>query len=302
MRNRKKIIKVYRKMEVKIEEQAGFCFGVISAINLVEKELENTDKIYCLGDIVHNNMEVDRLANLGLEVVDLERMKELKDTKIVIRAHGEPPSTYELAKKNGLEVIDATCPIVLRLQENVRKAYQEIQKTGGKIIIFGKKGHAEVVGLVGQTNGEACVISNLEDLDNLDCSIPLHIFSQTTMNAGEYKNICKEIEIRLERLCNSGKNQLIITDSICRKVSSRTSQLIEFANTVDVVLFVSGKHSSNGMYLYSLCKKHKERTYFISSKAEIKDEWFLNCNSVGISGATSTPMWLMEEIAEYVSK
>ena len=302
MKSLKRIIKVYRKMEVKIEETSGFCFGVISAINLVEKELEDADKIYCLGDIVHNNMEVDRLANLGLEVVDLERMKELRDTKIVIRAHGEPPSTYEKARENGLEIIDATCSIVLRLQKNVKKAYLEIQKTGGKIIIFGKKGHAEVVGLVGQTNGEACVISNLEDLNTLDCTVPLHIFSQTTMNESDYKNICKEIELRLERLCKYGKNKLIITDSICKKVSSRTSQLIEFADSVDVVLFVSGKNSSNGMYLYSLCKKHKERTYFISSKEDIKNEWFENCNSVGISGATSTPMWLMKEIADYVSK
>ncbi|MCK9163014.1 MAG: 4-hydroxy-3-methylbut-2-enyl diphosphate reductase [Bacteroidales bacterium] len=289
-------------MEIVIEETSGFCFGVISAINLVEKELKNTNKLYCLGDIVHNDMEVDRLASMGLEIINLEKMKELRNTKVVIRAHGEPPSTYELAKKNNIEIIDATCPIVLRLQKNVMNAYHQINKTDGKIIIYGKKGHAEVIGLVGQTKSQACVISNINDLDTIDYTKPLHIFSQTTMNKNEYSAICEEIEKRVEKADGISGERLVITDSICRKVSSRTTQLLNFADSVDVVLFVSGKNSSNGTYLYSLCKKHKDRTYFISTKEDIKKEWFENCKRVGISGATSTPMWLMEEIADYVSK
>lgn len=289
-------------MEIKIEEASGFCFGVISAINIVEKELLERDKLYCLGDIVHNDMEVDRLACLGLEIIDLKRMKELQNTKVVIRAHGEPPSTYKLAKKNNIEIIDATCPIVLRLQKNIKNAYNTIKKTSGKIVIYGKKGHAEVIGLVGQTKGEACVISNMEDLDTIDYTKPLHIFSQTTMNEDNYRAICHEIEKRVGKANENNGERLIITDSICKKVSSRASQVLSFADSVDVVLFVSGKNSSNGNYMYSLCKKHKERTYFISSKDDIEKEWFEDCNSIGISGATSTPRWLMEEIAEYVSK
>jgi len=289
-------------MQIKIEEASGFCFGVISAINIVEKELLERDKLYCLGDIVHNEMEVDRLACLGLEIIDLKRMKELQNTKVVIRAHGEPPSTYKLAKENNIEIIDATCPIVLRLQKNINNAYNIIKKTSGKIVIYGKKGHAEVIGLVGQTKGEACVISNMEDLDTIDYTKPLHIFSQTTMNEDNYRAIRHEIEKRVRKASENKGERLIITDSICKKVSSRAAQVLSFADSVDVVLFASGKNSSNGNYMYSLCKKHKERTYFISSKDDIKKEWFEDCNSIGISGATSTPRWLMEEIAEYVSK
>lgn len=285
-------------MIVRIEESAGFCFGVVSAINLVEKELKEFNQLYCLGDIVHNNMEVDRLSSLGLEVIDIKKMECLNDTKIMIRAHGEPPSTYELAKKNNIEIIDATCPIVLKLQENVKRGYEDMKGKGGQIVIFGKKGHAEVVGLVGQTDNKAIVVSSSDDLDLIDYSKPVHIFSQTTMNKEKYYELCQEIKERYKANSNFTEEAIIITDSICGKVSSRSKQLIEFADSVDIVLFVTGKNSSNGMYLYHLCKQHKEKTYLVSSIGEINKEWFIGCNSIGISGATSTPMWLMEEISE----
>lgn len=285
-------------MIVKIEESSGFCFGVVSAINLVEKELRKNNKLFCLGDIVHNNMEVERLSSLGLEVIDIEKMKDLKNSKVMIRAHGEPPSTYELAKKNNIEIIDATCPIVLKLQDNVKRGYEVMKNIGGQIVIFGKKGHAEVVGLVGQTENNAIVISSSDDLDLIDYSKPVHIFSQTTMNKEKYNDLCQEIKNRYNKFNPSINQTIIITDSICGKVSSRSKQLIEFADGVDVVLFVSGKNSSNGMYLYNLCKQHKEKTFLVSTIDEIKKEWFVGCKSIGISGATSTPMWLMEEIRE----
>lgn len=284
-------------MIVKIEPLAGFCFGVVSAINLVEKQLKDNEMLYCLGDIVHNNMEVKRLAKLGLKVIDIEKMKTLNNTKVMIRAHGEPPSTYDLAKKNNIEIIDATCPIVLKLQQNVRKGYLKMKEIGGQVVIFGKKGHAEVVGLVGQTNNEAIVISSIEDLNLIDFKKPIHIFSQTTMSKEDYNAICEEVSLRYKTF-NENKEQPIITNSICGKVSSRSKQLIEFSDTVDVLLFVSGKNSSNGMYLYNLCKEYKERTYLISKKEDIKKEWFEGFKTVGISGATSTPRWLMEEIMQ----
>lgn len=254
-------------------------------------------KLYCLGDIVHNNMEVERLSKLGLEVIDIERMKTLKDTKIMIRAHGEPPSTYALAKENNIEIIDATCPIVLKLQQNVRKGYLRMKEIGGQVVIYGKKGHAEVVGLVGQTNNEAIVVSSKEDLDLINFEKPIHLFSQTTMSKEDYKSLCDEVLLRYNSN-NKTNNDLIITNSICGKVSSRSKELIDFSDTVDVVLFVSGKSSSNGMYLFNLCKEHKEKTYLISKKEDVKKEWFEDCESVGISGATSTPRWLMEEIMQ----
>lgn len=285
-------------MIVKIEESAGFCFGVVSAINLVEKELKKSNQLYCLGDIVHNNMEVERLSSLGLKVIDIKTMETLKNIKVMIRAHGEPPSTYELAKKNNIEIIDATCPIVLRLQQNVKEGYKKMLEIGGQIVIFGKKGHAEVVGLVGQTDGNAIVISNINDLNLIDYSKPIHVFSQTTMSKDDYKSICGEIENRYNLFNPEIKQIIIITDSICGKVSSRSKQLIDFADSVDVVLFVSGKNSSNGIYLFSLCKEHKEKTFLVSTIEDIKKEWFEGCESIGISGATSTPMWLMKEILE----
>ncbi|MBP1630281.1 MAG: 4-hydroxy-3-methylbut-2-enyl diphosphate reductase [Bacteroidetes bacterium] len=279
-------------MEVRIESTAGFCFGVVSAIDLVEKELKESKSLYCLGDIVHNDMEVERLSKLGLKIINLEQMKSLSNCKVMIRAHGEPPSTYEIAKKNNIEIIDATCPIVLKLQKDVLSGFNEMKENDGQVVIFGKKGHAEVVGLVGQTQGNAIVISNRDDINLIDFSRPIHIFSQTTMSKDDYEYLCNEIKLRA--------NILKIKDSICTKVSSRSKDLIKFADEVDVLLFVSGVNSSNGIYLYNHCKNHKEKTYLVSSIDEIDFNWFKGANIVGISGATSTPMWLMKEIEQLI--
>jgi len=287
-------------MEVIIEKSSGFCFGVVSAIDLVEKELSNSSSLYCLGEIVHNDMEVERLEKMGLKTISIEDMQELRDTKVMIRAHGEPPSTYQLAKKNNIEIIDATCPIVLKLQKDVHKAYLEAKDNNGQILIFGKKGHAEVIGLVGQCDGNAIVISSKEDLVGVDYTKPIYLFSQTTMSKEKFEIISQTIIQRAKENNPNYINELNIKNSICKRVCSRTVDLKAFAKEMDVVLFVSGKKSSNGQYLYNLCKEANPNTYFISEIEEIKKEWLETANKVGITGATSTPMWLMEEISEKV--
>ncbi|MFV0500448.1 MAG: 4-hydroxy-3-methylbut-2-enyl diphosphate reductase [Bacteroidales bacterium] len=287
-------------MEVIIEKSSGFCFGVVSAIDLVEKELLTSSSLYCLGEIVHNDMEVERLEKMGLKTISIEDMQELRDTKVMIRAHGEPPSTYDLAKKNNIEIIDATCPIVLKLQKDVHKAYLEAKENGGQILIFGKKGHAEVIGLVGQCDGNAIVISSQEDLVDVDFTKPIYLFSQTTMSKEKFEIISQTITQRAKENNPNYIKELNIKNSICKRVCSRTDDLKEFAKEMDVVLFVSGKKSSNGQYLYNLCKEANINTYFISEIEEIKKEWLETANKVGITGATSTPMWLMEEISEKV--
>lgn len=287
-------------MEVIIEKSSGFCFGVVSAIDLVEKELSNSSSLYCLGEIVHNDMEVERLEKMGLKTISIEDMQELRDTKVMIRAHGEPPSTYQLAKENNIEIIDATCPIVLKLQKDVHKAYLDSKDNNGQILIFGKKGHAEVIGLVGQCDGNAIVISSQEDLVGVDYTKPIYLFSQTTMSKEKFEIISQTIIQRAKENNPNYINELNIKNSICKRVCSRTVDLKAFAKEMDVVLFVSGKKSSNGQYLYNLCKEANPNTYFISEIEEIKKEWLETANKVGITGATSTPMWLMEEISEKV--
>ena len=287
-------------MEVIIEKSSGFCFGVVSAIDLVEKELLTSSSLYCLGEIVHNDMEVERLEKMGLKTISIEDMQKLRDTKVMIRAHGEPPSTYQLAKKNNIEIIDATCPIVLKLQKDVHKAYLEAKDNNGQILIFGKKGHAEVIGLVGQCDGNAIVISSVEDLKDVDYTKPIYLFSQTTMSKEKFEIISQTIIQRAKENNPNYINELNIKNSICKRVCSRTVDLKAFAKEMDVVLFVSGKKSSNGQYLYNLCKEANPNTYFISEIEEIKKEWLETANKVGITGATSTPMWLMEEIKKTV--
>lgn len=287
-------------MKIIIEEQAGFCFGVVSAIETCEKELKKENVLYCIGDIVHNSEEVERLKKSGLRIIEVDDLKKMQDCKVMIRAHGEPPATYITAKQNNIEIVDATCPIVLKLQKDVRKGYEQMKKCNGQIVIFGKKGHAEVVGLEGQTDNTAIVVSKMEDLNKVDFSRPLHIFSQTTKNREEFLEIVDTI--REKKKAEGKEDELFVTNSICKRVDSRSKTLLEFADTVDVVLFVSGKHSSNGIYLYQLCKNHKQDTFFISSKEDICLEKLKGFETIGISGATSTPMWLMEEIRDYVLK
>ena len=285
-------------MKVIIEENAGFCFGVVSAIETCERELKLEKELYCIGDIVHNSEEVDRLKRLGLRIIDKDDLSHLKNCKVMIRAHGEPPSTYKTAEANHIGIIDATCPIVLKLQKDVRKGYLDMKACGGRTVIFGKKGHAEVVGLEGQTDNSAIVISKPEDLEDIDFTKPLHVFSQTTKSREEFMALVEQIRLRMK--LNGNEDKLFVTDSICKRVDSRSRTLLEFADGVDAVLFVSGKHSSNGKYLFRLCKEHKPETYFISGKQDIDLAELRQYKTIGISGATSTPMWLMEEIRDYV--
>lgn len=281
-------------MQITIDPNSGFCFGVVNAINAAEAVLQNTDKLYCLGDIVHNNAEVERLKSKGLEIIDHDQLKQLKNVPVLIRAHGEPPETYKIVLENNIQLIDASCPVVLRLQNSVKKGWDQMKKVDGQIVIYGKEGHAEVVGLAGQTTNEAIIINSESDLQQIDFERPINLFSQTTQSIEGFNKIIEQIK---ERTTNdSGQATLSVNDTICRQVSHRAPQLREFSKKFDVVVFVSGKKSSNGKYLYGVCKENNQQTYFISSKEEMKKEWFTKANSVGICGATSTPMWLMEEV------
>lgn len=284
-------------MEIEIEKQAGFCFGVTSAIKMSEKCLKDFGQLYCLGELVHNSMEINRLEKLGLKIIDVKDLENLHNCRVMIRAHGEPPSTYALAKRNNIEIFDATCPIVLKLQKDVKKAYEQCAMSEGQIVIFGKQGHAEVVGLCGQSENTAIVISSQKDIDKIDFTKPIYLFSQTTKNKEEFEEL---VSIIGEKMRECGNVNFFPTNSICKRMASRTKTLRDFADSVDALLFVSGRHSSNGNYLFDFCKQHKKETYFISEKEDIDIEELKKYNKIGISGATSTPMWLMEEIRDYV--
>ncbi len=286
-------------MEVVIDKYSGFCFGVVYAIQMAESILKSEDKLYCLGDIVHNNKEVDRLHELGLRIIDHQELELLKDCKVLIRAHGEPPSTYQLALKNNIELLDASCPVVLKLQHQIKEGYEEIQNIDGQVVIFGKEGHAEVAGLLGQTNNKAIVVATIADLDKIDFNKSIYIYSQTTKSPKAYEEITLEIKRRMKHV--SGNNiKYIINDTLCRQVSGREPQLKNFAKINDVILFVSGRKSSNGKMLYQSCKDQNQYSYFISDIDEIKSDWFVDAKTVGICGATSTPRWLMESVQKFV--
>jgi len=281
-------------MIVEIEQHSGFCFGVVSAIQRAEEELQNGEELYCLGDIVHNSAEVKRLAERGLRVISHDEFATLSDCKVLIRAHGEPPETYAIAKKQNITLIDATCPIVLKLQQRIREGYEEMQNVGGQVLIYGKPGHAEVVGLEGQTEHHAIVINDEFDLQNTDFSKPIRLYSQTTKSKDGYETLQENIRRRLPRNAD-----FIAFNTICGQVANRTKELNEFCQKHQLILFVSGKNSSNGHYLFNLCKQANPNTHFISDASELQPEWFAAINSAGICGATSTPMWLMEDIAKH---
>jgi len=289
-----------RALEITIDPHAGFCFGVVNSIKKAEENLAENKKLYCLGDIVHNNMEVERLTKMGLEVITHEQLRTLRNQKVLIRAHGEPPETYQLAKENNIELIDASCPVVLKLQQRIRKSFEQTLPEKGQLLIFGKPGHAEVVGLEGQTSYKAIVISEMEDLQKIDFTRPVTLFSQTTQSPSEYKAICRLIEKKIKEVNPSSPAPFFSHDTICRKVANREPWLRDFASNHNVCIFVSGKKSSNGLFLYSVCKSSNPSSHLISSSEELQSEWFKNAQSVGISGATSTPMWLMQEIAEKI--
>ncbi len=285
-------------MNVVIDPHSGFCFGVVFAIQMAEDELNESGTLYCLGDIVHNNKEIERLKAKGLKIINHEELKSLHDCKVMIRAHGEPPETYQTAINNNIELIDASCPVVLKLQNRVRTSFDGLEKDGGQIVIYGEVGHAEVEGLVGQTNGDAIIVSKEEDLEKIDFTKPVYFFSQTTKSTDGFNRMQTLIEEKLkEKQGVVDNDNFISNDTVCRQVSNREPQLRKFATEHDVIIFVSGKKSSNGKALYGVCKEENERTYFISETEELADINFAGVKSVGICGATSTPMWLMEEVS-----
>jgi 4-hydroxy-3-methylbut-2-en-1-yl diphosphate reductase len=288
-------------MKVTIDKNSGYCFGVEYAIQMAEDEMENSDILYCLGDIVHNSMEVKRLHEKGLRIISREQLQELRDCKVLIRAHGEPPETYELALRNNIELIDASCPVVLKLQNRVKHAYDKIQSDKGQVVIYGQKGHAEVIGLTGQTNNEAIVVTTEEDLAQVDFSRPVSFFSQTTKSTKGFYKMKAIIEEKIKQANpQAPPDYLDANDSICRQVSNREPQLQKFSHEHDVILFVSGKKSSNGKALFEVCKIENPKSYFIENEQEIEPAWFDGATSVGICGATSTPMWLMQQVAQHV--
>lgn len=284
--------------KIEIDSGSGFCFGVTTAISKAEEELERSGVLYCLGDIVHNAGEVERLQKKGLITVDHDEFAKLHNVKVLLRAHGEPPSTYETAKRNNIEIIDATCPVVLQLQKRIKDAHSkslDSKSDNNKkplIIIYGKPGHAEVNGLVGQTEGSAVVIQDKSDLDNLDLSRDIWLYSQTTKSIEGFQEIVAEIKRRK----TEGSFQWF--DTICRQVANRMPKMREFAASHDVILFVSGAKSSNGKVLYAQCREVNRKTYLITDETELNPKWIEGAESIGICGATSTPRWLMQRVAE----
>lgn len=281
-------------MHIEIDKDSGFCNGVVSAIRKAEDELDRSGTLYCLGDIVHNSDEVERLKKRGLITITHEDLKNLHGVKVLLRAHGEPPSTYEIAKANDITIIDATCPVVLHLQKRIRESYNN--RTGNEtIVIYGKSGHAEVNGLVGQTAGEAVVVEDAGGLDRIDYNNDIVLYSQTTKSVQGLSEMISAIESR-----KSPDAKFRYYDTICRQVANRVPRLRQFATAHDLILFVSGKKSSNGKILYAECRDVNPNTYLISNPGEIQPEWLEGIDSVGICGATSTPRWLMEEVKEHL--
>lgn len=292
-------------MQIKIDDNAGFCFGVVNAIGTAEDELARSGTLYCLGDIVHNNAEVQRLNQKGLQVIDHHQLPSLRGEKVLIRAHGEPPSTYQQAKELDIRLVDATCPIVLALQQKIRKGFEEMRSLtpSGQVVIFGKPGHAEVIGLCGQTDNSAVIVSTPNDLEGIDFTRPIRLYSQTTKSKEEYAQLVQNMHQRIAEVCGQvDANHFVAHNTICNRVSNRSRQLEEFAREVDIVLFVSGKGSSNGHYLYEYCLSVQPNTHLISEVDELDMSWFEGVHRVGITGATSTPRWLMEAVAKAISK
>ena len=284
-------------LKVEIDEGSGFCFGVTTAIRKTEEELAKSDTLYCLGDIVHNGRECERLKQLGLNTIGHEEFARLKNTKVLLRAHGEPPRTYELAKQNNIELIDATCPVVLRLQKRIKQEFDTPNPEGREkqIVIFGKNGHAEVLGLVGQTNGQAIIIENLEEAEKLDFSKDIRLYSQTTKSLDEFQEIVEYFKQHI-----SPEATFEYYDTICRQVANRMPKLREFAATHDLIFFVSGKKSSNGKMLFEECLKVNANSHLIDNEKEIDPSLLQNVKSIGVCGATSTPKWLMEKIYNHI--
>ncbi len=283
-------------MRIEIDKNAGFCFGVEKAIERAEEELRENESIYCLGEIVHNGEEIRRLEKKGLITISYDEYRKLKNVTVMLRAHGEPPETYKIARENNIQLIDATCPIVSRLQNRIKTRFNNINKDQDQIVIFGKEGHAEIIGLEGQTRGQAIVIDEEDSLEKIDFTRPVFLYSQTTKSKKAFKAIKKKIEKKIKETQLENKARLKFHQTICGQVANREENLQEFAKKHDVILFASGKNSSNGKVLFKVCKEANPRSFFISNVNELKKSMTENCSSVGISGATSTPSWLLKDI------
>jgi len=273
-------------LKIEIDKGSGFCNGVVRAIKQAENYLNDNEYLYSLGAIVHNRQEINRLQGLGMRIIDVKQMSSLHNEVVLVRAHGEPPTTYAIAQRNGIRIIDCTCPVVLRLQERIADVYKSISRLGGQVVIFGKRGHAEVNGLVGQTEGNAIVVESVSEIGSIDFSHPVAIFSQTTKDPAEYQLLIDACP----------KENVQVYNTICKQVEHRHSSLVEFASRHDVILFVSGNESSNGKVLYDLCSRHNSRCYHLESLDQLDMNWFKEGESVGICGATSTPHWQLEQI------
>ena len=282
-------------IKVEIDEDSGFCFGVVTAIHKAEEELAKGETLYCLGDIVHNSREVERLKTMGLITINREEFKQLKNAKVLLRAHGEPPETYMIARETNIEIIDATCPVVLRLQKRIRQGYLADSDKEKQIVIYGKSGHAEVLGLVGQTDGKAIVIEKAEEAKKLDLNKSIRLFSQTTKSLDEFQEIVEYFKQHI-----SPEATFEYYDTICRQVANRMPKLREFAATHDLIFFVSGKKSSNGKMLFEECLKVNANSHLIDNEKEIDPSLLQNVKSIGVCGATSTPKWLMEKIYNHI--
>ena len=291
-----------RNIKITVDAHSGFCWGVVRTIDIAEQELQTGEELFSLGEIIHNPMEIKRLGEEGLKTVSTKNLEQARGKKVLIRAHGEPPETYRKAEELGITIIDATCPVVTKVQERIRKFYVE----GYQVVIFGKKDHAEVLGLAGQTNGEAIVIKSLEEIEKVNLDRKAVLFSQTTMDKPTFYEIKEELSKRVKELVvGSIEDEAIefhAKDTICGQVSGRDKKIREFARSNDVVIFVAGRHSSNGKVLFEIAREENPRTYFIEDVSELRPEWFDNVEAVGITGATSTPQWLMEYVKKVLEK
>ncbi|MDR3047033.1 MAG: 4-hydroxy-3-methylbut-2-enyl diphosphate reductase [Bacteroidales bacterium] len=285
-------------MKCVIDRHSGFCSGVIKAIQNAEKYLQHNPKLYCLGDIVHNSAELQRLRDMGLEIISYKEFLQLKDTTVLIRAHGEPPETYDIARKNNITVIDATCPVVLHLQKNIRNNCENPTQSDTQILIFGKTGHAEVIGLLGQTQNKGIVLSTKSDISKINLNKPAQLYSQTTQSVEDYSEL---IDLIAHHYKDKGNEHLFnFSDTICRSVANRSKQIRDFASQFDKIFFVSDEKSSNGLYLFGICKAVNSETYFIANPEDVRQITINQNDTVGICGATSTPMWLMEKVKEMI--
>lgn len=284
---------------IEIDKGSGFCFGVTTAIRKAEEELDKSGHLYCLGDIVHNTAEVDRLTSRGLETITHEELEQLHDVKVLLRAHGEPPATYEIARRNRIEIIDATCPVVLKLQQRINATFNGTRVNGPapQIVIYGKRGHAEVLGLVGQTQGQATVIENISEIDKIDYSRDIFLYSQTTKSVQEFQHIVEAIKSRVQPGVTFRS-----FDTICRSVANRIPQIREFASQHELILFVSGAKSSNGRILFAECLSANPNSHLVSGEGDIDPSWLTGKQRIGICGATSTPRWLMQRVSDTVQE